>query len=111
MTTMNNIKSKQHHVVQAEEGGHDVVATVILTFQGQELWIKLQGSLYGLSHDKRNFFFVAQAVQKLYSGNGPFSHILCSFLQAIRQYIDRPERSRRNKMFQILVQGCRSSHT
>ena len=60
---------------------------------------------------ERKFFdiFVARVMQKLYSGNGPFSHILCSFLRAIRRYIDRPERSRRNKMFQILVRGCRSS--
>lgn len=34
----------------------------------------------------------------------PFSHILCSFLCAIRQYIERLERSRWSKMFQILLQ-------
>ena len=59
------------------------------------------------SHVNAKFLilFVARVVQEVYCGNGPFSHILCSFVRAIRRYIDRPERSRRNKMFQILVWG------
>ena len=38
--------------------------------------------------------FVARVMQKLCSGNGPFLHILFSFLRAIRRYLDRPERSK-----------------
>ena len=48
--------------------------------------------------------FVAQEVLKLYSRNGLFSHILCSFVRAICQTIDHPEQLRQNKMFQIVVQ-------
>ena len=49
--------------------------------------------------------FVAQVVQKLYSGIGPFFHILCSFLH------DHPEWSRQNKMLQMCVQKCQLIHT
>ena len=68
-------------------------------------------SVYQQPRERKIFdFFVARVVQKFtVRGNGPFSHILCSFLRATRRYIDRPERSRRNKMFQILVRGCRLS--
>ena len=52
---------------------------------------------------------VARVVQKVYGKTGPFSHILCSFFRAIRWYIDRADRSRRNKMWQNFVGGCRSS--
>jgi len=40
---------------------------------------------------------IVRVAQKLFSGNGPFPHILCSFLRAIRRYIERPEQARRNK--------------
>ena len=41
---------------------------------------------------------LARVVQKVYGKTGPFSHILCIFFRAIRRYIDRADRSRRNKM-------------
>ena len=86
-----------------------LVLTVSRFFQLPEL-VSDCHSVYQQPRERKIFdFFVTCVMQKLYSGNGPFSHILCSFLRAIRRYIDRPERSRRNKMFQILVRGCRSS--
>ena len=44
---------------------------------------------------------------KALPGDWPLSHtrISCSFLWAIHQYIDRPERSRWNKMFQLCGGG------
>ena len=41
---------------------------------------------------------LARVVQKVYGKTGQFSHILCLFFRAIRRYIDRADRSRRNKM-------------
>ena len=52
---------------------------------------------------------LARVVQNVYGKTGPFSHILCLFFRAIRRYIDRADRSRRNKMWQNFVRGCRSS--
>ena len=87
-----------------------LLLTVSRFFQLPEL-VSDCHSVYQQPRERKIFdFFVARVMQKLYSGNGSFSHILCSFLRAICRYIDRPERSRRNKMFQILVRGCRSSH-
>ena len=82
-----------------------LVSTVFCFFQFLEL-VSDCHLVYQQPCERKIFdFFVTQVVQKVYSGNGPFSHILCSFLRATRQYIDRPERSRRNKMFQISVWG------
>ena len=56
----------------------------------------------------QNFWpFWSLGSAKTYSENGPFSHILCSFLRTIRRYIDHPEQSRWNKRFpECLIPEC-----
>ena len=77
-----------------------LVSTVFHFFQLPNL-VSDCHSVYQRPREHKIFdFFVARVVQKLYSGNSPFHiYILCSFLWAIRRYIDCPEWSRRNKMF------------
>ena len=71
-------------------------------------WVASEARLH--TREREIFgLLVARVVQKVYGKTGPFSHILCSFFRAIRRYIDRADRSRRNKMWQNFVGGCRSS--
>ena len=79
-----------------------LVSTVFQFFRLPETgWVVSEACLH--TREREIFgLLTARVVQKVYGKTGPFSHILCSFFQAIRRYIDRTDRSRRNKCVKIL---------
>ena len=65
-------------------------------------WVVSEARLH--THECKIFgLLVAQVLQKVCDKTGQFSHILCSFFRAIRRYINRADRLRRNKMWQNFV--------